>query len=252
MNIASAKSAARPNVCLLAILATALMVGCSSTATTEVAERRQERDTEPTIGEPTKPEAAATEPPGAELSAAPVPQNHTSYIRSSAEATGEPATIPPVFLTEGHKSLCLVGVGDKMPAIELQQLGGGRAKLANLLGSKATVVFFWKGDRRLALAELADLGPDVAEPFKDAGVAVVGIAVGHSAGEARAATRRAKVDYPQLIDADGAAFAKVGSEKLPRTYLLDSEGNVLWFDIEYSTTTRRELAQSLEAVAGRK
>jgi peroxiredoxin len=224
------------------LIAAAALVGCSSTTNTEVAERREDRAVETSGAEP-----AATAPPAAKS-----PQSHTTFFRSSADSPGEPATVPPVFLTEGHKALCLVGVGDTMPAIELQQLGGGRAKLADLLGSKATVVVFWKGDRRLSHAELADLTPDVLEPFKDAGVTVVAIAVGESAGEVRQATRRAKADYPHLIDADGAAFAKVGSEKLPRTYVLDPEGKVLWFDIEYSTSTRRELAQSLEAVAGRK
>ena len=54
-------------------------------------------------------------------------------------------------MTEGHKSLCLIGVGDQMPDVELPQVGGRRTKLADLYGKKATVVVFWKGDRRMAL-----------------------------------------------------------------------------------------------------
>ena len=32
------------------------------------------------------------------------------------------------------------------------------------------------------------------------------------------------------MDADGRVFAKVATEKLPRVYLLDPAGKVLWFD----------------------
>jgi hypothetical protein len=53
-----------------------------------------------------------------------------------------------------------------------------------------------------------------------------------------------------LLDADGKVFAEVGSEKLPRVYLVGSQGDILWFDIEYSHATRRELNQSLRAVVG--
>jgi len=197
-------------------------------------------------------EVAQSEPAASDLAAnSEVPRPRTSFYRPSDKDSGEPATIPPVFLTDAHKALCKIGVGDQMPAIELPQLGGRRAKLADLYGKKATVVVFWKSDRRMALTELADLGPDVVEPFQSAGVAVVGIAVGESANSARSVVRQTGAKFPNLLDADGAAFATVGSDKLPRTYLLDASGKVLWFDIEYSQTTRRELAQSLEAVVGR-
>ena len=36
--------------------------------------------------------------------------------------------------------------------------------------------------------------------------------------------------FPNLLDADGKAFAQVGSEKLPRTFVLDPSGKILWFD----------------------
>jgi peroxiredoxin len=95
------------------------------------------------------------------------------------------------------------------------------------------------------------MGPDVVGPFGGAGVAVVGIAVGESPDSAQATLQRAKAEYPNLLDADGKAFDQVGSEKLPRTYLLDSQGKIVWFDIEYSLSTRRELHQALRAIVGK-
>ncbi len=138
-----------------------------------------------------------------------------------------------------------------MPDITLPQLGGNaEAKLSSFAGKSATVVVFWAGDRRMAREQLADMGPEIVQPFGKAGVSVVGIAVGAEAPAVQDAVTAAKADFPQLVDTDAKAFAQVGSEKLPRTYVLDPQGKILWFDIEYSLGTRRELQQVLRAVAG--
>jgi peroxiredoxin len=166
--------------------------------------------------------------------------------RASEEAAG-PVEVPPVLLTKQHEALCRVKVGDVMPEIELPKVLGGNAKLADLYGKAATVVVFWKGDRQMAADELADLGPDVVQKLGSRGVEVVGIAVGEPVAAARAMIQKTAADYPQLLDADSQAFAKVGSEKLPWTLVLDGNGKIVWFDLEYSLATRRELQQALLA-----
>jgi peroxiredoxin len=167
----------------------------------------------------------------------------------AAEDTEAPPKIPPVVLSKQHDALCKVKVGDALPAIELPRVDNGRpAKLADLFGERATVVVFWTTDRRMALAQLADLQRDVIKPFAKRGVAVVGIAVNETASTAQASLQKAGARFPNLLDARGQAFAAVGSKKLPRTYVVDSQGKILWFDIEYSHATRRELRRALRAV----
>jgi peroxiredoxin len=167
----------------------------------------------------------------------------------AAQEAGSPAEMPPVLLSKQHEALCKVKVGDMLPDVELPRLDNGRSgKLSEMLGVQGTVVIFWTADRRMALEQLADLTPDVIEPFAERGVAVVGIAVNEPASSAQKALQEARADFPNLLDADGRAFATVGSEKLPRTYLLDPQGKILWFDIEYSHATRRELQQALRAI----
>jgi peroxiredoxin len=162
-----------------------------------------------------------------------------------------PAKIPPVALSKAHEALCKVVVGDTLPDIAGPQVGGGSpTKLSSFFGDKATVVVFWKGDRRMAREQLADMGPEVIELFGKLGVNVVGIAVGMTEAEAQKSLKAASADFTNWLDTDGKAFAQVGSQKLPRTYLIDPKGKVLWFDIEYSLGTRRELNQALRAVAG--
>jgi hypothetical protein len=52
------------------------------------------------------------------------------------------------------------------------------------------------------------------------------------------------------MDFDGAYFAKVATGTLPRIYVLDSHGKVLWFDLGYSTSTRDKLKQTIRSVFG--
>jgi peroxiredoxin len=171
--------------------------------------------------------------------------------KAAKDSNATPAKIPTVALSKAHEALCKVKVGDSMPDITGPQIGGGSpTKLSSFYGDKATVVVFWKGDRRMAREQLADLGPEVIEPFSKSGVSVVGIAVNTSEADAQAVLKETGADFTNWLDADGKIFAQVGSEKLPRTYLLDPQGKILWFDIEYSLGTRRELNQALRAVAG--
>jgi cytochrome c biogenesis protein CcmG/thiol:disulfide interchange protein DsbE len=163
------------------------------------------------------------------------------------DAASEPATVPPVQLSSEHAELVRVKIGEPLPDVELPKTDGGNAKLSSLYGKAATVVVFWKGDRQMALDELADLGPDVVDKFGSRGVEVIGVAVDQPAAEAQSTAQKADANFPLLVDADGKAFDQVGSQMLPWTLVLDSNGKVVWFDLEYSLSTRRELQQALLA-----
>ncbi len=240
----------KPVFAIFAISSLLALVGCGQSATNEpmrldkvfaeeqpeplptakpVAETALHSEAEPVHVEPIEQAAFTEESPTAE-----------------AEST-EPATVPPVLLSSEHAALSRVKVGDAMPEIELPKIQGGIAKLSALYGKAATVVVFWKGDRQMALDELADLGPDVVQNFGSRGVDVIGVAVAEPAAEARSVIQTTKADFSQLLDADGKAFDKVGSQKFPWTLVLDANGKIVWFDLEYSLATRRELQQALLA-----
>ena len=48
-----------------------------------------------------------------------------------------------------------------------------------------------------------------------------------------------------LVDSDSKLFLQFATARVPRTYVLDKDGKILWFDIEYSQSTRRDLANAL-------
>jgi peroxiredoxin len=154
-------------------------------------------------------------------------------------------TIPEVFLSTLHAKWCISKVGDSFPATELPSLGGASARLSALYGKQATVVLFWTNDRWMSRMALEDLVHGVANDYEPQQVAVVGIAVGQSTGAARKQLSEPNAEFPQLLDGDGSALDEVGSVALPRLYVLDPAGKIVWFDIEYSESTRRELERTL-------
>jgi peroxiredoxin len=158
--------------------------------------------------------------------------------------------VPPVLLSDGHAKLSTIQVGGSLPAIELPKLGGGNANLESLAGSKATVVLFWTNDVWMSRMALGDLQRDVAANYPPADVAVVGVAVGASDDVMAKALELSGAKFPQLVDAQGQAASQLGENALPRVYVLDRERRVAWFDIEYSESSRREIGQTLAALAG--
>ena len=135
-----------------------------------------------------------------------------------------------------------------MPEIELPKVARRQCQaLGPVWEKRRPWSSFGRAIVRWPLDELADLGPDVVQKLGSRGVAVVGIAVKEPAANVRSAVERAEAGFVQLVDADGKAFAKVGAEKLPWTLVLNANGKIVWFDLEYSLATRRELQQTLLA-----
>ena len=235
---------------LAVVVALAVFVGCQAglNSSAPVAVAKVERPVAPPAVEAKQGNAAlvadaATKPSDGERNG---PREHTVFYRADAK----PIAMPKVIMSKGDETACKVRVGDAMPTIELPKLGGdSKTKLAELFGKKATVVVFWKGDRRMAQQQLADLNNDVVKPFGQEGVSVVGVAVDKSAKEAEDTFKKSGASFTNLHDADGKAFALVGTGRFPRTYVLDPSGKIVWFDIEYSLATRRELHQALRSLA---
>jgi peroxiredoxin len=137
-----------------------------------------------------------------------------------------------------------------MPDLRLSDLGGKKQSLSELLGGKLTVVLFWRAAHPYDLEELSDLAADVAAPYSERGVNVVAINEDESRDEARAVVERLGITFPVLLDPEGKALAKVAVGKLPRTYLLDPSGKVIWFDLHYTRSTRRDLLRAVRFTLG--
>jgi len=91
-----------------------------------------------------------------------------------------------------------------------------------------------------------ELARDIAGPLAERGGRIVAVNVGDTAEKAAEAAKDAKDRILILLDPEKAYFGKLATERVPRVYVLDKEGRVLWFDLEYSRSTRRDLEQTID------
>jgi peroxiredoxin len=206
------------------------------TATSEIA--GGPATNEKAIADSKKTEQAANEPSADESSPKQVTTLKPPVIR--------PATMPEVVMSAAHAADCFVGVGDPFPDFRLPDLQGRTKTPGDMQGSAMTVVVFWTGDRLVADDQLRYLDEHVG-PYADLGVRAVAIYVGRNVEDARQAVNALQLRTPVLLDRDRALFSRVGRNHFPRTYLLDRDGRILWFDIEFSRNTRESLEQAIHA-----
>ena len=171
-----------------------------------------------------------------------------------AKIDAEPTTIPEVQLPETLEQTLVVKLGDTLPEGELPDLTDEAMAVQAAQGKAASVVLFWTiGESEIAAKTiamtLADLQADAMDAYADRGLQVIAINVKNSAEEVRELLGDLELSYPILLD-DGGYFAQVATEKLPRVYVLDDEGKIVWFDLEFSEPTRRTLKETLQVMLG--
>lgn len=169
-----------------------------------------------------------------------------------------PPTIPEVLLSDELRATCLVDVDETMPLAELIDLEGKIHRTDSLYGPKLTVVCFWtigstSRSKLTAEAVLQDMMKKVVKQFAEQGVKVIAINVGDGGDDIKEYVAKAGAEFPVLLDSLGDYYAKIATErKNPRLFLLDDEGKILWFDLEYSNTALRNLVQGIEAALSEK
>ena len=245
----------------------AIIAGCAGKAPVPQAGKAIDKSKEKIAVKPTAPAAATEEstPPtshdreneritvdelGPTESAAPVEQpavkQGASPIAAQRAPTVRPTVMPEVVLSAAHAEDCLIRVGDVFPEFRLPDLMGRMQSLKDLQGKSLTVVVFWSGDRLLAAEQLRYLNEHITR-YADLGVNAIAVNVGQTPESVRKIVEDLKLQVPMLLDLDRSLFARVGKAHLPRTYLLDQDGSVLWLDIEFSRHTRDGLEQAIHA-----
>jgi hypothetical protein len=247
--------------CFVAMLI-AGAIGCSGSARQKVVQRDDRSAATATIEhsqsdiqqsvEPQKAPSVAGDDALKNESRAPLSEPQPAVNAASDRITAlkpptiRPAVMPEVVLTEAHASDCMVRVGDEFPEFRLPDLGGRARDYDELRGELLTVVAFWSSDRALAASLLAFLDERIAA-YADLGVSVVAVNVGDEPALVQELIQETIAAGENLLDPQRRLFSRVGRGHLPRVYLLDRDGRVLWFDIEFSRHTREQLEQAIQA-----
>ena len=161
------------------------------------------------------------------------------------EPKPDPPYEPKVFLSESQLKTCVVKLQDTLPDLAFQNSSGEPVQLQSQLGPKLTLLVFWNQQAASAKEQRERLEEDLKTLIDAGQFHVLAIHVGDTGGSLPTELAQSTENVVALFDPDGSAFAQVATEKLPRTYLLSPSGQVLWFDIEYSRDTLRELHNAI-------
>ncbi|MCE9554084.1 MAG: redoxin domain-containing protein [Planctomycetes bacterium] len=185
--------------------------------------------------------AVVSDSPKVKTAAAP------AKLKSTKPKPAGPPAMPQVLMSEKHRKACKVFVGDTLPEMELSDLAGKKRKLSAEYGKQLTVICLFGGKLPTEEQELMDLATEVVDRYGKE-VAVIGVAVGQSSDSAAAHVKKLGVKFPVFTDTDRKAYDAVATDYLPRTYLVDPTGKILWLDMEYSASTRRQINDAIRHV----
>lgn len=119
----------------------------------------------------------------------------------------------------------LLPEGSVAPAFSLPRVGGGTLSLEELKG-KVVVLDFWS----IGCPPCLEALPEVASVWRrmePRGAVVVGVnAGGESAADAAAFAKERGIDWPLVIDGDGAVSRAYRVTSLPALYVIGKDGTV--------------------------
>ena len=145
-----------------------------------------------------------------------------------------------------------IRVGDKAPNFSATTQDGSTICLADYLGQKALVLFFYPRDNSPICTKEVCSFRDSYEQFVDAGAEVIGVS-SDSAQSHQAFARQYQLSFPLISDQDGALRKLFGVPSalalLPgrSTYVIDKEGVVrLIFSAQFAS--EKHVQQALNAV----
>jgi peroxiredoxin Q/BCP len=154
--------------------------------------------------------------------------------------------------SRGDDSVAALAVGDKAPLFQAPLGDGGTFDMADHVGKKAIVIFFYpKDDTPLCTQEACGFR-DAYEQFVAAGAEVVGVSADTPASHA-AFARKHKLPFPIVSDRDGRLRTLFGVPKLLGflpgrvTYVIDRAG-VVRLAFNSSFTAAGHVQQALDLV----
>jgi thiol-disulfide isomerase/thioredoxin len=124
----------------------------------------------------------------------------------------------------------------------------GRQRGLDELAGKVVLVNFWASWCRPCLDEMPSIQRLAAE-MSAKRFAVLGVNVEERQRRVEVTVQRQRIDFPVLLDADGAVFKAWGATVLPTTYVLDRSGRVRYLGQGPLDWSRADIVHMLSELA---
>jgi len=127
----------------------------------------------------------------------------------------------------------LIKNGDQVPNFSVISLDGKNISISELKGKVVLINFFatWCGP---CMKELPEVESQLWPKFKNENFAMISIGREHTKEQLEAFNQKKGFTFPIAPDPKREVYAKFASQYIPRNFIVDKEGEIVWQGVGFS------------------
>lgn len=144
----------------------------------------------------------------------------------------------------------LIFAGDKAPDFMVEMLDGRDIQLSELKG-KVVLLNFWATWCGPCLKEFNEIPSVILEPFQDEDFVLIPISRGEQKEVVQKMMNRFKergIEFNVGLDPKKSIYSHYATETIPRNFLIDQNGQVVYISDGYSEEKLKEIAQRIRGL----
>ena len=160
------------------------------------------------------------------------------------EATAIEGAVPTT--QDDVAATTLIHEGDVAPDFTVEMLDGSKVTLSELRG-KVMLLSFWATWCPPCRQEMAHMQKGVIDPFAGQDLVVLPISRGEKRETVENYLNKMGHTFPVGLDGDQSIYRKYASNYIPRSFVVDKDGKVVYVAVGYDETIGEEINAAIKA-----
>ena len=160
------------------------------------------------------------------------------------EATAIEGAVPTT--QDDVAATTLIHEGDIAPDFTVEMLDGSKITLSELRG-KVVLLSFWATWCPPCRQEMAHMQKGVIDPFAGQDLVVLPISRGEKRETVENYLNKMGHTFPVGLDGDQSIYRKYASNYIPRSFVVDKDGKVVYVAVGYDETIGEEINAAIKA-----
>lgn len=156
------------------------------------------------------------------------------------------ADAPMITAQDDINETTLIHAGDEAPDFTVEMLDGSKQTLSALRG-KVVLVTFWATWCPPCRQEMAHMQEGVIDHFAGKDLVVIPISRGETRATVESFIKRMGYTFPVGLDHDKSIYLKYATNYVPRSFVIDREGKVVYVAVGYDEVVAEEINAAINA-----